>query len=86
MVKKEYIVAVASRLKVLSPDLYYDDTSDTSDPPAVRVIHSVISQALTYPLKRFCCLTRTLDGDQEIIIFHQPSDASGANGVSLTHQ
>ena len=48
MVKKEYIVAVASRLKVLSPDLYYDDTSDTSDPPAVRVIHSVISQALNY--------------------------------------
>ena len=38
------------------------------------------------PLKRFCGSTRTLDGDQEIIIFHQPSDASGANGVSLTHQ
>ena len=34
----------------------------------------------TYPLKRFCCLTRTLDGDQEIIIFHQPSEY----GVSLT--
>ena len=48
MVKKEHIVAVASRLKVLSPDLYYDNTSDTSDPPAVRVIHSVISQALNY--------------------------------------
>ena len=32
MVKKEHIVAVASRLKVLSPDLYYDNTSDTSDP------------------------------------------------------
>ena len=38
------------------------------------------------PLKRFCGLTRTLDGDQEIIIFHQPSDASGANGVSLTQE
>ena len=48
MVKKEHIVAVASRLKVLSPDLYYDNTSDTSDPPAVKVIHSVISQALNY--------------------------------------
>lgn len=36
------------------------------------------------PLKRFCCLTRTLDGDQEMILFHQPSDAPGPNGVSLT--
>ena len=36
------------------------------------------------PLKRFRCLTRTLDGNQEIIRFHQPSNASAANGVSLT--
>ena len=48
MVKKEYIVAVASRLKILSPDLYDGNYSDTSDPPAVKVIHSVISQALNY--------------------------------------
>ena len=48
MIKKEDIVAVASRLKAISPDLYYDNTSDTSDPPAVRVIHSVISQGLNY--------------------------------------
>ena len=48
MVKKEHIVAVASRLKVLSPDLYDGDYGDTSDPPAVKVIHSVISQALPY--------------------------------------
>lgn len=48
MIKKEYIVAVASRLKAISPDLYSRDYSDTSDPPAVRVIHSVIQQGLTY--------------------------------------
>ena len=50
MVKKEHIVVVASRLKVISPDLYYDNTSDTSDPPAVRVIQSVVSQALNYEI------------------------------------
>lgn len=48
MIKKEYIVAVASRLKVISPDLYTRDYSDTSDPPAVKVINSVISQGLSY--------------------------------------
>lgn len=48
MVKKEHIVAVASRLKVLSPDLYDGNYGDTSDPPAIKVIDSVISQALNY--------------------------------------
>ena len=48
MVKKEHIDAVASKLKVLSPDLYDGDYGDTFDPPAVKVIHSVISQALPY--------------------------------------
>ena len=38
------------------------------------------------PLKRSCCSTRTLDADQQIIVFHQPSDASGPNAVSLTHE
>ena len=33
-------------------------------------------------LKRLGCLTRTLDGDQEIVFFHQPSNASGSNNVS----
>ena len=28
--------------------------------------------------------SRTHDGDQEILLLHQPSDASGPNGVSLT--
>ena len=48
MVKKEYIVAVASRLKAVSPDLYDGDYGDRYDPPAVKVINSVISQALNY--------------------------------------
>ena len=48
MVKKEYIVAVASRLKAISPDLSDGDYDDECDPPAVKVIHSVISQALNY--------------------------------------
>ena len=48
MIKKEYIVAVASRLKAVSPDLYDGNYSDRYDPPAVRVIHSVIQQGLTY--------------------------------------
>ena len=48
MVKKEDIVAVASRLKAVSPDLYDGDYGDRYDPPAVKVINSVISQALNY--------------------------------------
>ena len=48
MGKKEYIVAVASRLKAVSPDLYDGEYSDEYDPPAVKVIHSVISQGLNY--------------------------------------
>ena len=48
MVKKEYIEAVASRLKAVSPDLYDGDSGDGDDPLAVKVIHSVISQGLTY--------------------------------------
>ena len=48
MIKKEYIVAVASRLKAVSPDLYDGDYGDRYDPPAVKVINSVISQALNY--------------------------------------
>ena len=38
------------------------------------------------PLKRSCCSTRTLDADQEMILFHQSSDTSGPNAVSLTHE
>ena len=38
------------------------------------------------PLKRSCGLTGTFDGDQEMILFHQPSDAPGPNAVSLTHE
>ena len=48
MIKKEYIVAVASRLKAVSPDLYDGDYGDRYDPPAVKIINSVISQALNY--------------------------------------
>ena len=48
VLKKECIVAVASRLKAVSPDLYDGNYGDRYDPPAVKVIHSVISQALTY--------------------------------------
>lgn len=48
MMKKEYIDAVASRLKTVSPDLYDGNYGDRYDPPAVRVIHSVIQQGLTY--------------------------------------
>ena len=48
MGKKEYIVAVASRLKAVSPDLYDGGYGDRYDPPAVKVINSVISQALNY--------------------------------------
>lgn len=48
MVKKEYIIAVASRLKAVAPDLYDGNYGDRYDPPAVKVINSVISQALTY--------------------------------------
>ena len=48
MVKKEYIVAVASRLKSVSPDLYDGGYGDRYDPPAVKVINSVISQGLRY--------------------------------------
>ena len=48
MRKKEYIVAVASRLKAVSPDLYDGEYGDEYDPPAVKVIHSVISQGLNY--------------------------------------
>ena len=48
MVKKEHIVAVALRLKAVSPDLYDGNYGDRYDPPAVKVINSVISQALTY--------------------------------------
>ena len=48
MEKKEYIVAVASRLKSVSPDLYDGNYGDRYDPPAVKVINSVISQALSY--------------------------------------
>ena len=38
IIKKEYIVAVASRLKVLSPDLYDGNYGDRYDPPAVKII------------------------------------------------
>lgn len=48
MVKKEYIVAVALRLKAVSPDLYDGNYGDRYDPPAVKVINSVISQGLNY--------------------------------------
>ena len=48
MIKKEHIVAVASRLKAVAPDLYDGNYGDRYDPPAVKVIHSVISQGLTY--------------------------------------
>lgn len=48
MIKKEHIVAVASRLEAVSPDLYDGNYGDRYDPPAVRVIHSVIQQGLTY--------------------------------------
>ena len=48
MIKKEYIIAVASRLKAVSPDLYDGDYGDRYDPPAVKVINSVISQGLRY--------------------------------------
>ncbi len=48
MINKKYIDAVASRLKDLSPDLYDGDYSDRYHPPAVKVINSVISQALRY--------------------------------------
>ena len=48
MVKKEDIVAVASRLKAVSPDLYDGDYGDRYDLPAVKVINSVISQGLNY--------------------------------------
>lgn len=48
MIKKEYIVAVASRLKAVSPDLYDGNYGDRYDPPAVKIINSVISQGLTY--------------------------------------
>ena len=48
MIKKEHIVAVASRLKAVSPDLCDGNYGDRYDSPAVKVINSVISQALTY--------------------------------------
>lgn len=47
MIKKEYILSVASRLKAVSPDLSDGGYSDTADPPAVKVINSVISQGLS---------------------------------------
>ena len=48
MVKKEYIVKVESRLKSVSPELEDGGYGGKYHPPAVKVINSVMSQALRY--------------------------------------
>ena len=48
MVKKEYIVAVASRLKSVSPDLYDGNYGDRYDPPAVKVIICISQWLISY--------------------------------------
>ena len=67
-------------------------TQDLILMPEIASRHFITAGVLTmerYPhSKRFCCLTRYgIDGDQEITLsFINRATASGANGVSLTHQ
>jgi len=62
---------------------------DITDPDLIPMTDLKVFEQVAprfIPLKRLCCSTRTLDADQQIIVFHQPSDASGPNAVSLTHE